>query len=473
MKRSLCIVLVLLILLPLTAYGADVSPSVSATPSESPPPVATDSSITGIMSEGLNPPPILAKSAIVVELNSDVTLYDLDSHTARPMASLTKIMTALLCLESSLDLQGEVTAQASAFAGLSPDGSTANIKTGETMTFESLLYCIMVASANEACNIAAEHVAGSVPAFVEMMNAKAKELGCLNTNFTNPHGLHEDGHYSSAYDMYLMIKEAMKYPFFMQLANTLSKAIPPTNMTPTERSLLTTNYLISKATQDGYLYDLALGIKTGHHSNAGYCLASSAKNEGKKMYIVTVVLGSEKTADGITHSFTDTKALMEWSFNAYEFRTILTTKEIITSTKVQMGKELDSVNLNPKNAVTVLVPSILETKNIQRHWTLQADGNIVAPVKKSEQLGELTLAYRNYTFATVPLISDAAVELDEAQHLAQEADQLLHRKELWYVIFAIAGAIILWLIIMIILGLSRRKKREQRGNYKGRKKRRR
>ena len=124
-------------------------------------------------------------------------------------------MTALLTLEAIEDgvltMDQEITANASALDGLPSDGSTANIKAGETMSVRNLLYCMMVISANEACTILAEAISGSVPAFVEKMNEKAEELGCENTHFVNPNGLHDPQHYTSAWDMYLITRAAMEY----------------------------------------------------------------------------------------------------------------------------------------------------------------------------------------------------------------------------------------------------------------------
>ncbi|GHV33275.1 D-alanyl-D-alanine carboxypeptidase DacF [Clostridia bacterium] len=456
MKRALCLIAALM-MVNTAALAAEL------------PDVATDTSVTGVMAEGLGQPLITAQSALVAELNSDVTLYDKNSREARPMASLTKIMTILLCLESGLDLQTEVTASESALDFDNSEGSNADIKVGEVMTFENLLYCIMVKSANEACNVAAEAVAGTVDAFVRRMNDRARELKCLNTNFINTHGLHEEGHYSTAYDMFLITREALKYLFFMQLANTTSKAIPPTNMTNKERSLLTTNYLISKTSQDGYTYHLAQGIKTGHHSKAGYCLVSAAESDG--LYIVTVVMGAVKSDDGVMHSFTDTKALMEWSFKTYEFRQILKTTELITAVRVGMGEDRDTVNAVPKTSASALVPKILDTKNITRNFTITDEGDIVAPVAKGQQLGELTLTYRNYTFATVPLISDTSVKRSEQEHLIDEANKFISQPIVKYIVIGVAGLIALYVLVMIIVGIGRRKNRE-RGNYRGRKKRR-
>ena len=155
-------------------------------------------------------PKILAKAALLADPETDAVAYALNEHEELYPASLTKIMTALLVLEAveegKLTLDQEITASSTAFEGLSADGSNAGIKAGEVMSVENLLKCMLVVSANEACNILAEAVSGSVGAFVDRMNGRATELGCKNTHFMNPNGLHDPSHYTSAWDLYLITK---------------------------------------------------------------------------------------------------------------------------------------------------------------------------------------------------------------------------------------------------------------------------
>ncbi len=162
-----------------------------------------------------------AKAALLVDLESEEVLYEKNAHEHNYPASITKIMTALLVLEAvdagKLSLDEEVTASQEAFDGLSPDGSTANIKAGETMSVENLLNCMLIVSANESAHILAEAVAGSVQNFVLQMNQRAKELGCTETQFVNPSGLHSDRHYTTAWDIYLITREAMKHDEFMKI----------------------------------------------------------------------------------------------------------------------------------------------------------------------------------------------------------------------------------------------------------------
>ena len=153
---------------------------------------------------------INAKSAILIDPANGDILYEKNIKDKAYPASITKLMTALLVIENA-KLSDTVTASESAFSDLSDAGSSVGIKEGETMSVENLLICLMVASANEAANILAEHVAGSVDKFVEMMNARASELGCENTHFVNTHGLHDDDHYTCAYDITLIAREAQKH----------------------------------------------------------------------------------------------------------------------------------------------------------------------------------------------------------------------------------------------------------------------
>ena len=183
---------------------------------------------------------IQAKAALLVDGSSGRVLYAKNEHEELYPASITKVTTALLVFEAiergDLCLDQTVTVSASALAGQDPDGSTAGIKEGEQLTVEELLYCMLVVSANEACSILAEAVSGSVDAFVEQMNQRVQELGCVNTHYVNDSGLHDPQHYSSAWDIYLITREAMKYDEFMTIVNSKSYTVPATNLSEARSS---------------------------------------------------------------------------------------------------------------------------------------------------------------------------------------------------------------------------------------------
>ena len=207
-------------------------------------------------------------------------------------------MTALLVLEKC-NLSDVVTMQDEDFTDVKNGASNAGLKVGEKITVENLLYCLLLPSGNEAANALARVTGGSVDEFVQMMNDRAKELGCVNTHFANPNGLHDDNHYSCAYDLYLIAQQAMKNSTFATIVNTAQKKLPATNMN-VERIIYTTNQLILSSYSSIY-YDNFYGIKTGHTSQAGYCLVSYAKQSGYTYY--SVVLGA-KAGSEYAGSFT-------------------------------------------------------------------------------------------------------------------------------------------------------------------------
>lgn len=240
-----------------------------------------------------------ANCVLLVDEDSGQYYYTRNIDTKAYPASLTKIMTLLLAVEAvergDVQLDDTVTAYADCNADMVEGASNADIKVGETMTFEDFLYCAMISSANEACNVVAEYVCGSISAFVQRMNARAQELGCTGTHFVNPHGLPNDDHYTTAHDLYRITKEALSHELFATICNTVKHTVPATNLSD-ERTLSNTNGLINPESPmyRGYYYEYAKGVKTGHTEAAGYCLVSTAEKDGVRL--LCVVLGGKGTA---------------------------------------------------------------------------------------------------------------------------------------------------------------------------------
>lgn len=357
-------------------------------------------------------PDIQAKAALLVDAHTGAVVYAKNEHQELYPASLTKIMTALLVLEAvdrgDLALSQPITATASAMEGLSDDGSSANIQVGETLTVEELLYCMLVVSANEACDILGEAVSGSVEAFVEAMNAKAENLGCKNTHFVNPNGLHDSQHYTSAWDMYLITRAAMEYPEFMAVCDTGTAKIPATNLSE-PRTLHTTNFLIDVWRSRGYRNQDAHGIKTGSTSEAGHCLVSSATRGS--LSFVSVVLGADRLTleDGEirTMSFYETNRLFKWAFDNFSYKTILDEMPL-KEVAVSLSK-LDHVTIRPAREVEVLMPNDLDPEALERTITLKSDP-VEAPIAEGDVLGSLTLSYGDTVYAEVDLLAVNDVE---------------------------------------------------------------
>lgn len=253
-------------------------------------------------------PQVQAESAVLMDVDYGICLYEKNMHQKQYPASITKIMTALLTIENS-DLSDVVTFSENAVYGIEPESSHIGIDVGEQLTVEQSLYALMLASANEVAMGLAEHVAGSVGAFVDMMNERAKELGCKNTHFVNPHGLHDEKHYVTAYDMALIAREAYHNQTFLNVVCTVSYEIPPTNMEEETRYLLNHQKLLS---DEGWYYTGCRGGKTGFTDQALNTLVTFAKKENRTFVCVDL-----KT-DG-TPIYSDTIALLDYGFANFQW----------------------------------------------------------------------------------------------------------------------------------------------------------
>ena len=421
-------------------------------------------------------PNILAKAALLVDANTGTVVYAKDEHEELYPASLTKIMTALLTLEAidagKLSMDQELTATATALEGLSSDGSSAGIKVGETMSVRNLLYCMLVVSANEACDILAEAVSGSVSAFVAAMNAKAADLGCENTHFVNPNGLHDPQHYTSAWDMYLITKAAMEYPDFMTICDTAAYTVPATNLSA-ERKLYTTNHLLSNWRVIGYRNTEAHGIKTGTTDAAGHCLVSSAMRGS--LHFISVILGADRVVEngvGNIRSFSETTRMFNYGFDNFTYKTIVEEKEVIQEVPVSLSK-IDHVTVHPAKDIEVLLPKVLGAGDLERTITLEEP--VEAPVEKGQKLGTMTLSYDGVTYATVDLLASFDVEASKLMIFWRDVKDFFAKTSVRVVLIVLLVLLVLFLVWKLLL--SRRRYRYGRSvgysrsrNYRGRRK---
>lgn len=333
-----------------------------------------------------------ALAAVVADVETGRLLYADAADVARPPASLTKIMTALCAIEAigrgEVSLKDKVTATEDCFADMDDDGSSAGIVAGETMSLNDLLYCMLLSSANEACNIVAKHVSGSIADFVALMNERAAQLGCKQTCFKNPHGLPADGHLSSAQNMAMILREAMSYELFMKIAGTAHYTTEATNVHDA-RALENSNALLNPSSVygSGYTYEGILCGKTGHTSAAGFCLASAAEHDGVKL--ICVVLGCQAGENSVG-SFVSSRKLYDWAFSNYAYRTLLERGSRVGSQPLEFGSGADSVELKTDAALTALVPENVGLDGFEQQIRL-FNGVTRAPVYGGEALGELTL----------------------------------------------------------------------------------
>lgn len=415
-----------------------------------------------VPASALEDPNIRAKAALLVEAETGTILYDKNCHDELSIASTTKIMSALLVFEAidrgELRLDQSITATASALRGLPEDGSTADIVEGETLTVEQLLYCMLVISANETCNILGEVVAGSVEGFVERMNQRAQELGCQNTHFANTTGLTQSGHYSSAYDLYLITRQAMQYDEFMTMVNTKSYEIPPTNKTEEERVLHSTNALISNWRLAGYLYSGAQGIKTGSTDAAGQCLVSSAVRGSRTL--ISVVLGAERVekengSGYIVESFTETARLFDWGFDNFSAQQVLDKNELVQEVQVSLSKEVGSVAVHPAEDASAMLPKDIDISALTRTITLDNDPAL-APIAAGDRLGEITVSYNGTDYVTVPLLAVADVSASRFLLAGHTISEFFSQRSARIAVIALLVLVVALVLWFRIYGRNRR-----------------
>lgn len=399
---------------------------------------------TSLAADG--PEALIAQSAILVERDSGTVLYEYNADERRAPDSMVKLMTLLLAaeaVESGDVLRNEyVTASEGAFFDITSDSETRGITAGESMPFIDLMYCAFVGSANEACNIIAEHVSGSVGQFVELMNKRARELGCADTVFTNTHGQKDTRQYSTARDLSKITIEAAKSPLFTEVAGAISHTTAATD-TSAPRSMTNSNYMLDED-RTRFYYKYAVFGKVSATYESGYGCTEYAERNG--MSLISVMLGSSAivTDDGtIYQNMTETKRLLEWGFESYSWRTVLAKTKLVGKVPVELGDGADYVNLRVAEDVILLLRNDVEDSSVTRELRLYGsddDGALTAPVEAGAVLGELDVFVDGRLMKTVKLEADASIGLQRVSLLRRQIMAALGST--WFKVIVIIAALL-------------------------------
>jgi len=351
-----------------------------------------------------------AKAVIVYELGSDTMIYTYNPDQRIYPASMVKLMTALVALEKG-DLTEKVAVTKRALSYVAVGSVSAGLVAGEELTLKDLLYCLMTASANDAATVIAEHIGGSQAGFIKMMNERAKELGCKDTNYTNVHGLHEEETYTTARDICRILDFALDNPEFKAMFTAESYTVPATNKHE-ERIIYTSNYMMSRQTVKKYYDERVTGGKTGSTSQAGRCLAATSK--GKGMELLTIVMGAEATyeADGLAvrtfGSFEDTKALLDYVLENFEYRQILFEGQILSQHPVEGGE--NSVFTKPVETASTVLPVDLDASKLT--WIYgDSLGSLKAPIEAGQKISSVQVWYGSLCLAQADLVAANAVRV--------------------------------------------------------------
>lgn len=349
-------------------------------------------------------PSVLSESAVLIDANSGTILAQKNADKKMYPASLTKIMTAILAIE-----MGELTDVITVDDDTPHEiyGSHIALEEGEILTLKDLLHALMLPSANDAASTIAKHYGGSLDGFVKLMNQKAKDLGAFNTNFNNPHGLHDLNHYSTAADMALITQYAMKNETFKKIVATTKYEIQTTNKKDEPRYFTTLNKLLfntgyNQILVDGvYIspyYEYATGAKTGYTPEAGNCLVATATKDGTELIAVTM--------KGISlEMYQDVHNLFNYGFKEYENAILINKDTYIKNVKITNGDSKE-ISIITENDLTALV----EKDSLGDIKSNVIMDDITLPIEKNAVVGKIEYTLNNEVIGVVNLISPISVK---------------------------------------------------------------
>ncbi len=422
----------------------------------------------------LSSPKIEADAALLVETKSGKILYEQNKARRVAPGSIAKVMTLLLAVEAAEDeqtaLKDNITASETFLNGIGEADTTLNIKTGEIMSYEDLIYCMYLVSANDACNILAETIGGNIPDFVDKMNEKAEALGCTDTYFTNAGGLTDAGQYTSSWDQYLIFEEAIGHPLFLQVAGTVSYTVKATNLSP-ERSLVNSNAMLSSSSE--YYYEFCAAGKTASSSEYGYSFVSYASNSS--LSLISVVFGAKQTgAEGASDnidSFTETLHLFDWGFDSFVWQDIIKKNETAFTEKITLAERFDTIELKSSETITILARRDIRAEDVTKDVMIygQTGGKeLSAPVKSGDILGEMMVYIDGDFCGKVYLTAANNIDLDKASFIKDQIKKTLSKfwVQLIIVIFLILIGLYIWLVIRDFIKRREKKRKQEEARRK-------
>lgn len=356
-------------------------------------------------------PTLLSEAGVLIDSNTGKVLYGKNENKKMYPASTTKILTAIIALEKC-NLSDKVTASYNAVMSVPSGYSNAEIQTNDVISVEDLLNVFLIHSANEAGFILAEYISGDVDSFATLMNEKAKEIGCKNTHFTNPSGIHDENHYSTAYDMALIAQYCMKNETFRKIVSTSSYTFSPSEG-KTLKFPNTNNLILSSSK---YYYKYAIGIKTGYTTQAKNCLISASTKDG--LELISVVLGAQQKDDGQSVRYSDTINLFNYGFSNYKIKELIAKDTIVKEVIVKNAtKDTENLQIVTKDTLTELLPS--STNINTSNYSIELNENLSAPITEGAVLGKLTYDINGETYSTDLIAKNSVIRSDVITLVAQ------------------------------------------------------
>lgn len=411
--------------------------------------------MTAVIPSGAEAPPAVehAKGAYVYNLEHEMVIF---SHRAEEKifpASTVKIMTGLVAVEALAGrMEEKVTVTAEMLKGVS--GNNIALKAGEVVTIGDMLYAGLCGSANDACAVLAHVTAGSMPAFVAMMNARAAELGAESTRYTNASGMHDTAMVTTTADTARIALAAAGLPLYMEITSAAKYVMPATNLSA-ERNIHNRNYLIARNKEIVYYYAAARGMNAGSTSEGGYCVATVAEQNG--LTYLCIVMGAEEV-DGKITSYTLARELLNWAFDAYGYVEVLDTGRMVCEVPVTLSEKVDYVTLLPETGITRYLPTDLNFETDLTYSYKVTSASLAAPVEEGQVAGFITVSRGDELLGTVNLITKNAVERSDFLYVMEQIKAFTRSR---FFVASLISAVVLT-VLYILLNAVRRYRRQQR-----------
>ena len=392
-------------------------------------------------------------AALIVSLDTDDVLYAHNPDKKLYPASITKLMTAIVMVENIADMDNTyITYTKEANNLILGTGSVVyNLQIGERMKAKEALASLLISSHGDVAYAIAEHVGGTISAFVDMMNEKAEEMGLQNTHYVNPVGLHDDEHYTTANDIYTLAKYAYNIPLIKEMSSKATDV-------HASRTIANSNLLLNP--NSSVFYKPTVCGKTGFTDEAGRCLVSIASYGG---YNYMAVVLNAKTIKGARNDFIDSANMYRWAFNNFEYKTVLGNTTPVAEIPVELSKDADFVKLTLEGGLEALLPKEADSSTISIEPNLLYE-SVDAPVVKGDIMGTADIYYAEEKIGTVNLVAANDVEVSKMMKFMRDAKDFakaFFTSPLMIVIYILFGVFIIGFIALTVyLNLNKKKRRK-------------
>jgi len=415
---------------------------------------------------------VSAQAAILAERDTGEILFAHNIHAQHPTGSLNKIMTLLIAayhIENDIISDHEIiTMTETAWYDITEESSSIGIEPGEEMTFIDLVYSSFIGNANEASNMIALRIGGSVDNFVRMMNDRAAEIGATNTRFVNAHGQFNPTQHTTAYDQFLIFNEAMRSLIFAEVSSTFRHVTEATDEFDS-RTITNSNSLLNQGSR--YYFRHGISGKDSNTYEGGRSLVAYADENG--LSLISVILGSTDFVyeDGATdiRSFSETLRLFTWGFDQFAWRDVLKTTDLLERIPVMYGSGADFINVRPESSLTLLLNESIPDEAFTRQITIfsiENDEPLVAPINAGDVLGEVRILRDGHEYALVPLVANTNISLSGVESIRRDIVDLLTTDTARNTMLILGGLVFLYLALLIRYHVVRANRRRRIRNAK-------